>query len=291
MSHQLTVATKRCPRVMSGRITRCKPEGYEKYKVSKHRSTRRKTNKAGAKSQEVSEEVSDTRLTGDKGVTNRYFIDEYVPRERPAFLDEVRPGYLDDETLGRFDIDWDMIEVTKRHRTGDLQRKIQLYNADPTPELKAEIINSEYIADTGLYYLFTFAADHGDINDFDILMKNYGQTKAMKAACKHDRHDVFDHLIALGVVPTSYDLGYSNGSVRQTLLKMGITDVDTFWYACSEGNENEFHQLILNGSDINARPQFCGRTPLGVAIDRCVIHNIQPRQDIIVSTLLSLGAQ
>lgn len=209
-------------------------------------------------------------------------IDEYVPRNRPVFLDEPRTE--------RFDIDFDMMKVIADQRIGELQTKLQLYYASPTPRLKEEIINSKYIAERGLWQLFSFAAEHGNIRHFDILAQNYGRDKAMNAVCEHDRHDVFDHFITLGVIPTSDDLNVSTGSVRQTLLKMGLSDAGSFWDACMNGNENEFHQLILNGADINATPWFSGQTPLAIALGRCIANNISPQDDVIVTTLHSLGA-
>lgn len=209
-------------------------------------------------------------------------IDEYVPRDRPSFLDEPR--------MERFDIDFGMMEVIADLRIGKLQTKLQLYYTSPTPQLKEEIINTEYIAKRGLWWLFSFAAKHGDIHDFDILVRNYGQAEVMKAACKHDRRDVFDHFIRLGVIPTSNDLNASKGRVRQTLLKMGLTDVSSFWNACMKGKEDEFHQLILNGADINATPWFSKKTPLYVALERCIANNISPQDDAIVTKLCSLGA-
>lgn len=166
---------------------------------------------------------------------------------------------------------------------GQLLNLIDSYKNNPTPETKKCILSFTTRNQlSSLNYISEFVANYGTVDDFDFVASIIGDREVLNICCSYDRHDIFDSMVERGVAIAHHNLTNAKGTVRNTLLKMGMFDTVSFWKACESGNENEFYQLIFNGININETPWFTQRTPLRVALDN--------NQHAIVKTLQSLGA-
>lgn len=125
--------------------------------------------------------------------------------------------------------------------------------------------------------------------DIKLFLQYNDSTVLMNCVCSKDRHDLFDYLLSLGVVPTPENLDCSTGTVRDTLLSMGLASDKLFLEACRSGDHVLFNKLILNNVNINGDNKFASMSylskffnPLRNAIDNGHYD--------MANTLKSLGA-
>lgn len=98
-------------------------------------------------------------------------------------------------------------------------------------------------------------------------------------ACKLDRHDVFDYFLHIGLQPLDVHLTTSNGSVRKTLLNMGLYSQKLLFRACNSGDIDLISQLVFNGLDVKEHCWYGNY--LSEAIENCNFD--------VVELLVSLG--
>jgi len=100
-------------------------------------------------------------------------------------------------------------------------------------------------------------------------------------ACTLDCHDVFDYLLHIGLQPLDAHLTTSTGSVRQTLLNMGLYSQKLLFQACIFGDIAMINQLVFNGLDVKKHCWYGNY--LSEAIENCNFD--------VAELLMSLGMQ
>ena len=89
-----------------------------------------------------------------------------------------------------------------------------------------------------------------------IVVKNcwddYSKNCLMEQACMSDRHDVFDYLVSIGIVPTELLLDISTGSVYNTLIET-TPSKNILMNCCFNGDIQTAIKLIMNGTKVNSK--------------------------------------
>lgn len=99
----------------------------------------------------------------------------------------------------------------------------------------------------------------GSLADIDALLLHHPcHNEVLFEACIHNRTDIFDHLVDMGIKPDSQCLQVALLNHQQAIpiidkiLALGvIPEPEALWEACLIGNLTLVNRFILHGTDIN----------------------------------------
>lgn len=114
--------------------------------------------------------------------------------------------------------------------------------------------DSEYRNDI----IYKFVTE-GTLDDIGALLLHHPcHREVLNQSCEFNRSDIFDHVVAMGIVPDSICLGHAIIYREQSIdlidkiLGLGVVpNSRTFWVSCWDNEINLVTKLILHGADLN----------------------------------------